>query len=566
MGLTMRAANIRIGYLLGACFCAGIFLFLLSAAVAIFQMNAVQARLDRIVKEDNLKTQDVHKLVLSVVSASENIRTLPLLQDEKLLTEQNRKIEHANAEYAAAWKSINALPLSANERAVLGDVTSARDNVNQVNAEIVKLALDSRVTEATDLILNKAGAATSILIGKLASLQDTGTQEGYFAASSARKFATRIIVILSIISLVAGLIVSWLVTRAVTQPLLRAVEFAGEVAQGDLRQSISVVGKSETGDVLRAMQKMNGNLVRVVTDVRQVSRNLSAVAEEVNNGAIELSSRTESTASSLEQTAASMEELSATVNQNAEHASQAAKLASSASETAGRGGAAFNEVVANMNAIDQSSKRIVDIITVMDGIAFQTNILALNAAVEAARAGEQGRGFAVVASEVRALAQRSATAAKEIKTLIADSVARIEVGAKVVNGAGKTMDEILSINREVNRIVHDIAQASAEQSDGIGQIKRAIEQMDDATQQNGALVGALATATNAMQSELRQLTDGVDFFRIQESSPNDSSLLDSKPHKRAINRPLAPAISKNIPERKSSLPGLMESSSDWRSF
>jgi methyl-accepting chemotaxis protein len=556
----MRAANFKIGYLLATCFGAGILLFILSSAVAIFQMNAVQKRLDGIVNEDNLKTKELHKLVLSVVTASESIRTLPLLQDENLLAAEKQKLEKANAEYESAWKSLNGLILTPIERAALSEVAHARDGVSKLNGEIVRLALDSRITEATDLILNKSGAATAALMNKLAALRDTGTQESYVAASAARKIATTIIVALSIISLVAGTIVAWLVSRAVTQPLLRAVEFAGEVAQGDLRQSVSVVGKSETGDVLRAMQKMNGNLVRVVTDVRLASRKLSAVAEEVNDGAVELSSRTESTASSLEQTAASMEELSATVHQNAEHASRAAKLASNASETAGRGGAAFNEVVTNMNAIDQSSKRIVDIITTMDGIAFQTNILALNAAVEAARAGEQGRGFAVVASEVRALAQRSATAAKEIKGLIADSVARIDAGAKVVDGAGKTMDEILSINREVNRIVHDIAQASAEQSDGIGQIKRAIEQMDDATQQNGALVGALASVTESMKSELKQLTEGVDFFRIPESSSIASSMPGDKPRERST------TLRNSISEQRPSLPSLTDSSSEWRSF
>ena len=562
----MRVANFKIGYLLAACFGAGITLFLFSAAVAIFQMNAVQKRLDAIVNEDNLKTGTVHKLVLGVITGSENIRTLPLLQDEHLLAEQKRKFEHANAEYDAAWMSLNGLPLGSNERVALRDVAAARDSVNQLNGEIVALALDSRITEATDLILNKAGSATSALMSKLAALQDTGTQEAYVAASSARKLATTIIAALSMICLVAGAIVSWTVTRAVTKPLLRAVEFADEVAQGDLRQTITVVGKSETGDVLRAMQKMNGNLVRVVTDVRSASRKLSTVAEEVSDSAVELSSRTESTASSLEQTAASMEELSATVHQNAEHAKRAAKLASSASETAGRGGAAFNEVVANMNAIDQSSKRIVDIITVMDGIAFQTNILALNAAVEAARAGEQGRGFAVVASEVRALAQRSTTAAKEIKGLIADSAERIEAGAKVVNDAGKTMDEILSINREVNRIVHDIARASAEQSDGIGQIKRAIEQMDDATQQNGSLVGALASVTESMKSELRQLTDGVDFFQVPETTFDPAPAAENKVHMRSTNRRPRPFIGKSIPERTHSLPGHAESSAEWRSF
>lgn len=558
----MRLANFKIGHLLSACFGAGILLFLVSAAVAILQMNAVQKRLDEIVKEDNLKTQALHRLILGVLTASEAIRTLPLLQDEQLLNEQKRKFEQANADYDVAWNSLNSVALGAGERAVLKDVSLARDGLNQINAETVRLALDSRITEATDLILNQVGVATAKLMAKLAALQDTGTQEAYYAASEARRFATTIIIGLSAVGLIAGMILAWLVTKSVTRPLLRAVQVAGEVAQGNLRQSISIAGHSETGDVLRALQKMNDNLARVVSNVRAASSNLNTVADKVNDGALELSSRTEETASSLQQTAASMEELSATVAQNADHAGQAARLAHSASETAGRGGAAFNEVVANMSAIDQSAKRIVDIITVMDGIAFQTNILALNAAVEAARAGEQGRGFAVVASEVRALAQRSATAAKEIKGLIAESVQRIEAGSTVVAGAGKTMDEILSINRQVNQIVHDIAQASVEQSDGIGQVKRAIEQMDDATQQNGMLVGALASATDSMTTELRQLTQGVDFFRIAETGQDASSEETRVQARNAVARPLA----NTRHERKPLLPPTAKSDDEWKTF
>ncbi len=563
----MRLANFKIGHLLGACFGTGVLMFLLSAAVAILQMNAVQKRLDLIVKENNLKTQAVHQLILGVLTASEAIRTLPLLQDEQLLKEQKQKFEQANTNYGAAWKTLNGLALSASERSNLEAVKSARDGLEQINAETVKFALDSRVTEATDIILNKAGAATSSLMAKLAVLQDSGTQEAYASASEARKLATTIIAILSIVMLIAGVVVAWLVTRAVTKPLLRAVHVAGEVAQGDLRQTITADGRGETGDVLRALQKMSGNLAGVVSNVRSVSRKLSNVAEEISGGAMELSSRTEATASSLEQTAASMEELSATVTQNADAAGQAAKLANSASETASRGGAAFNQVVSNMNAIDQSSKRIVDIITVMDGIAFQTNILALNAAVEAARAGEQGRGFAVVASEVRALAQRSATAAKEIKSLIAESVQRIEAGTAVVAGAGKTMDEILSINRQVNQIIHDIAQASVEQSDGIVQIKRAIEQMDNATQQNGELVSSLAVATDSMSVELQQLTRGVDFFRIADDTPQAAASASELNARRGNKTHRKKQLLANAgDERKTQLASNASADSDWQTF
>ena len=562
----MKLAEYKIGHLLAACFGAGMLLFMMSSAVAIFQMNTVQKRLDAIVNEDNLKTQALHGLILGILTASEAIRTLPLLQDEQLLKEQKQKFEQANTSYDAAWKILNGLALGASERAVLRDVSSARDGLKQINAEVVALALESRITEATDLILNKAGVATSALMVKLAALQDTGTQEAYSAASETRRFATTIIVVLSIVSLIAGVIVAWLVTKSVTGPLVRAVQFASDIARGDLSKSITVDGHSETGDVLRAMQTMNGNLARVVNDVRSASRKLSAVAEQVSDGAAELSARSESTASSLEQTAASIEELSATVSQNADHAGRAANLASSASETASRGGAAFTEVVVNMHAIDQSAKRIVDIIAVMDGIAFQTNILALNAAVEAARAGDQGRGFAVVASEVRALAQRSATAAKEIKGLIADSVQRIEAGSKVVEGASKTMAEIVAINHQVNQIIHDIAQASVEQSDGIGEIKRAIEQMDNSTQQNGALVGTLASVTDSMTAELQQLTQGVDFFRVAQTSREDARPANVRGQAGdAVDRP-RPALAKISPERPPLLPPNAKTDEDWQTF
>ena len=562
----MRLTNFKIGHLLGACFGAGIFLFLLSSAIAILQMNAVQKRLDSIVKENNLKTQAVHQLILGVLMASEAIRTLPLLQDEQLLKDHKQKFERANSNYANAWKTLNAMNLSQSERTILGAVKSARENLEQINAETVHLALDSRITEATDLIVNKAGSATSLLMDKLAALQDSGTQEAYVAASESRRTATTIIVILSILTLIAGIIVAWRVTRSVTKPLHLAVQVAGEVAQGDLRQAINIDGRAETGDVLRALQKMNDNLAGVVSNVRSASRKLRTVTEEVSGGAIELNTRTEETASSLEETAASMEELSATVTQNADNAGQAAKLAQQASETAGRGGLAFNQVITNMTAIDQSAKRIVDIISVMDGIAFQTNILALNAAVEAARAGEQGRGFAVVASEVRALAQRSATAAKEIKGLIAESVNRIETGSGVVADAGKTMDEIVTINRQVNQIIQDIARASMEQSDGIVQIKRAIEQMDNATHQNGTLVGALASATDSMTLELQRLTHGVDFFQIAESAHDSESLPEMNARSYSAGPRSAVPIAQMGREQSPLPPPRSNTDSEWQTY
>jgi methyl-accepting chemotaxis protein len=288
------------------------------------------------------------------------------------------------------------------------------------------------------------------------------------------------------------------------------------VASGDLTQNIEADSADETGDLLRALGQMNASLAKIVGDVRSGTDAIKTSSGEIAAGNQDLSSRTEQQASSLEETASSMEELTSTVKQNADNARQANQLAVSASEVAVRGGGVVSEVVSTMSAINESAKKIVDIIGVIDGIAFQTNILALNAAVEAARAGEQGRGFAVVASEVRNLAQRSAAAAKEIKTLIGDSVEKVDAGSKLVDQAGATMDEVVASVRRVTDIISEIAAASDEQRAGIEQVNQAITQMDQVTQQNAALVEQAAAAADAMQQQSAGLEHLVSVFRISQ--------------------------------------------------
>jgi len=312
----------------------------------------------------------------------------------------------------------------------------------------------------------------------------------------------------------AGMLIAWALVRSIVTPLAQAVKLAEAVAAGDLRTHISAAGTNETGQLLAALKRMNDGLVDIVAQVREGSDSIATGSAEIARGNADLSQRTEEQASNLQHTAASMEQLTATVKQNADTARAATQLAASASAVAAQGGTAVNEVVATMEQISAASRKISDIIGTIDGIAFQTNILALNAAVEAARAGEQGRGFAVVAGEVRTLAQRSAQAAREIKTLIGDSVDKVEIGSTLAGNAGRTMGEIVSQVKRVSDLIAEISAASAEQSQGIAQVGDAVTQLDQVTQQNAALVEQAAAAADSLQQQAGRMTEVVAVFRL----------------------------------------------------
>ena len=354
-------------------------------------------------------------------------------------------------------------------------------------------------------------------LDSLVKINDDGTTRSNEGADIAFSAARNWIIGLLIGAIVIAVALAFWIAGIVSRPLAQAVKVAQSVADGDLAADIHAVSNDETGQLMRALKAMNDSLLKIVREVRLGTDTIATASTQIASGNLDLSSRTEEQASSLEETASAMEELTSTVKQNADNARQANQLAVSASAVAQEGGAVVGQVVATMGSINDSSKKIVDIISVIDGIAFQTNILALNAAVEAARAGEQGRGFAVVASEVRSLAQRSAAAAKEIKVLIDDSVEKVTSGSKLVEQAGSTMAEVVGSVRRVTDIVGEISAASQEQSTGIEEVNRAITQMDEVTQQNAALVEEAAAAAQSLQDQAGKLAQVVSVFKLDRS-------------------------------------------------
>jgi methyl-accepting chemotaxis protein len=373
-------------------------------------------------------------------------------------------------------------------------------------------------TAGADQILNTGLIpAADVYSGKqkeLLDFQNGLVTEAVDASEATVKSQIALLIGLAAAAIALAMVLAWRITRSVTQPLAEALAMSRDVAAGNLTRQIKTSRADELGDLLRALAEMQSSLVDTVTQVRSTTDSINIASAEIASGNQDLSARTEQAASNLEETAASMEQLTSTVRQSADSARQASQLAVSASEIAVRGGNVVGQVVTTMNEINASSKKISDIIGVIDGIAFQTNILALNAAVEAARAGEQGRGFAVVAAEVRSLAQRSAEAAKEIKGLIGSSVDRVEAGSRLVAEAGQTMSEIVGSAQRVSDIIGEIMAATSEQSDGIGQVNVAVNQLDQMTQQNAALVEESAAAAESLKEQAARLAQVVQIFRI----------------------------------------------------
>jgi methyl-accepting chemotaxis protein len=407
-------------------------------------------------------------------------------------------------------------------------------------------------------------------VGELLALQANVASATAAEAQVTFESTRTTMIVLAAASLALAALIAWWNTRSITRPMARALEVANTVAAGDLTSRIDVTSRDETGQLLQALKTMNESLVRTVVAVRTGTDTIGTASSEVAAGNLDLSARTEQQASALEETASSMEELTSTVKQNADNARQANALAEAASTVAERGGRVIGDVVGTMDRINSSAGKIADIIGVIDGIAFQTNILALNAAVEAARAGEQGRGFAVVASEVRNLAQRSAAAAKEIKGLIGGSTEAVQAGSKLVGEAGSTMQEIVDSVRRVTDIMSEITAASAEQTAGIEQINEAIAQMDQVTQQNAALVEEAAAASASMQEQAANLTRVVSVFRVDGAADAATAAAPAAQARAATPRAALPkpAVGRAAAPRKplAKQPAKAGAEADWEEF
>ncbi|WP_332875683.1 methyl-accepting chemotaxis protein [Massilia sp. S19_KUP03_FR1] len=511
----MRIADWKIGTRLAAGYAL---LLLLLAAVALMGMQGLRqsnAAMHHVVDVNAKKISLLEEMASAIHVVSRVVRTVALLQDPAQERIEHTKIDVARRKYDAAFADLAKMPLDQTGKAFVAAIAEDAKQARTLNDRYAALAHGER-SVAVQFLLQQAAPATArwqdALHGFIV-LQDRKNLEDEARAGAAYETAMTWMLTLSGAALLLGSMCGWIITRSITRPIARAVQIAQSVASGDLTVDIVVVACDETGQLLAALKSMTDSLVNIVGQVRVGTETIAHAAGEIATGNLDLSTRTEQQAASLEETASAMEELTSTVKQNAGNASQANALADKATDVASRGGTIVQQVVSTMGSINDSSRKIADIIGVIDGIAFQTNILALNAAVEAARAGEQGRGFAVVASEVRNLSHRSAAAAKEIKELIADSVGKVDAGSRLVGEAGTTMDSVVDSVKRVATMVAEISAANDEQSIGIEQVNEAIIRIDETTQQNAALVEQAAAATASMQEQSDRLVQLVSIFK-----------------------------------------------------
>ncbi|MCH8179846.1 MAG: MCP four helix bundle domain-containing protein [Proteobacteria bacterium] len=501
------------------------FLLLIAAGlcVAIFgryRLVSVNDQVATLVEQHMVRVEELYEVKENLNLVARAVRNIALMDDKVAMQAEQERIKKARARNSELMKSLDGSLKGDQERALLAQIQRLRGTYGDTIDQSIALGMNGQAAEAREVLIKENRPVQSRYFEVLEALIDLQKKAMNDTAQEVRdSSASASVLMLGIagVAAVVGGLMAWSLTHSITHQLGGEPDYASNVAREIAAGNLAVEVKVAPGDkdsLLAAMRVMRDSLADVVTRVRQGSESVATASAQIATGNHDLSGRTEEQASALEETAASMEQLGSTVAHNADNARQANQLAQSASSVAEQGGDVVAQVVSTMRDINTSSQKIADIIGVIDGIAFQTNILALNAAVEAARAGEQGRGFAVVASEVRSLAGRSAEAAKEIKTLITDSVERVEQGSMLVDKAGSTMHEVVTSIRRVTDIMSEITAASIEQSTGVSQVGEAVTQMDQTTQQNAALVEEMAAAASSLQHQAQDLVQSVNVFKL----------------------------------------------------
>ncbi|HEY9064464.1 MAG TPA: methyl-accepting chemotaxis protein [Burkholderiaceae bacterium] len=540
----MKLNGMRIGVRLGGGF--GVILVLLASMmlIGVWRLSAASSSLQRMMEVSLAKERLAEEWYRNISSGVRRTTAIAKSSDPILETVFAADAKASTTRGNEIQKALETMPVSDEEAKVVASIVEIRKVYVGSRDALSKAKRDGKADEANKIFDAEFTPAAATYLQRMQAfldLQRRAIDATAKAIEADAESSRTLMAVVGAIALAIGATLAWRLTRSITVPVARATALADAVAQGDLSQRLDSEGRDEIAQLTRSLGAMNDNLRKLVANVRQSTDSINTASAEIATGNQDLSSRTEQTASNLQQTASSMEQLTGTVRQSADSARQANQLAASAAEVAARGGAVVSQVVSTMDEINASSKKIADIIGVIDGIAFQTNILALNAAVEAARAGEQGRGFAVVAGEVRSLAQRSAEAAKEIKSLIGTSVDKVEDGSRLVADAGQTMKEIVGSVQRVSDIIGEITAAASEQSEGIGQVNGAVVQLDQMTQQNAALVEQSAAAAESLKEQAAKLAQVVGTFKISSTETRAPAVLDKPVAALAPNAAGAPA-------------------------